>query len=523
MEALMLTLIFLPFLWGLLIFLVDRVNFTRTVFLEQILLTALVFWMLRQGEVSLVLGGWPEGIGIELASGGFGRLFLIMTVVAFMYVYSYLWHQHREDHKLFLFLGMLQGALFALYMTRDLFTMYLMIEVVTILGSILILYERDAVSVRAGLYYLIFNSVGMLIFLIGVIALYTEVGTLNLTRIHFLFGEAAAAGAVLSLRARFALACFMTTFAVKTAAFPVGGWLPVAHGYAPTFISALLSGLVVKSGLFLYINVIAPFDSSTAYAITLALGLAAAFYGVVRAMFQTDIKRMLAFHTVSQVGLMVIGLAMYRADGGLGGMVHAFNHFMFKSLLFLSAGALARMYGTRNLTRIHGVMRSNPFLGISVLTGVLAISGAPLMIGSVGKTLIKHSVADGLLIHALTLINLGTAMSFSKWIAMLFGPRDKTMKLFGGKAFAIGLMSVLVIVLYPLEILMLGLDPLYKLPSEFLTYLGYVAAAGAMYWFVLKDKPPWAVQLGRFVPDVEMAFFGMMILIGGLHWLLVLG
>ena len=531
MEALMLTLIFLPFLWGLLIFLVDRVGFTRTVFGEQVLLSALVYWLLRQGEVSLVLGGWPEGIGIELASGGFGRLFLIMTAVAFMYVYSYLWHQHQEDHKLFLFLGMLQGALYALYLTRDLFTLYLMIEVVTILASILILYERDAVSVRAGLYYLIFNSVGMLIFLIGVIALYTEVGTLNLTRIHTWFGAEAAAGVALSVRARFALACFMTTFAVKTAAFPVGGWLPVAHGYAPTFISALLSGLVVKSGLFLYINVIAPFGSSMVYGITLVLGLCAALYGVVRAMFQTDIKRMLAFHTVSQVGLMVIGLSMYLADGGLGGMVHAFNHFMFKSLLFLAAGALARMYGTRNLTRIHGVMRSNPFLGVAVLAGVLAISGAPLMIGSLGKTLIKYSVAGGfltpavvkLVTYALTLINLGTAISFSKWIAMLFGPKEKEMKLFGGKAFAIGMLSVLVVVLYPLEVIILGLDPLYKLSSEVLTYLGYVGAALVVYWFVLKDKPTWAVRLGRFVPDVEMAFFGMLVLIGGLHWLLVLG
>ena len=519
LEAIMLTLIFAPFLWGLMIFLIDRVNFTRTVFVQQILLAALVFWLLRQGEISLVLGGWPEGIGIELASAGYGRLFLIMTVVAFMYVYTYLWHQHCQDHKLFLFLGMLQGSLFALYMTRDLFTMFLMIEVVTILASILILYERDAVSVRAGLYYLIYNSVGMLVFLVGVIALYTEMGTLNLT----LISAELSTGVELTVRARFALACFMTTFAVKTAAFPVGGWLPVAHGYAPTFISAMLSGLVVKSGLFVFLFVIAPFDSETAFTITLALGIAAALYGVGRAIFQTDLKRMLAFHTVSQVGLMVIGLSMYRLDGGLGGMVHAFNHFLFKSLLFLTAGALVRMYGTRNLTKIHGVMRTSPFLGLAVLTGVLAISGAPLMIGSVGKALIKNSAGDGFLSVILTLINLGTAISFSKWIAMLFGPREAQMKLFWGKAFSIGLMILLVAVMYPVEVRMLGLDPFYKLTTETVTYFGYLAAAAAVYLGILKQKPPWVVRLGRFVPDVEMAFFGMMLLIGGLHWLLVLG
>ena len=526
MEALMLALIFVPFFWGLLIFLIDRVDFTRTVFLEQVILSAMVLWLLSRGEISVILGGWPEGIGIELASNGFGRLFLIMTTVAFAYIYSYLWHQHCKDHKLFLFLGMLQGALYALYMTRDLFTLYLMIEVVTILSSILILYERDAVSVRAGLYYLIYNSVGMLIFLVGIIALYSELGTLNLTRMHGLLGGAAplgAAGMVLSVRGRFALACFMTTFAVKTASFPVGGWLPVAHGYAPTFISAILSGLVVKSGLFLYLNVIAPFNSTTAYTITLALGIAAALYGVGRAIFQTDIKRMLAFHTVSQVGLMVMGIAMYQLDGGLGGMVHAFNHFMFKSLLFLTAGALARMYHTRDLTRIHGVMRTNPFLGVAVIIGVLAISGAPLMIGSIGKHLIKSNFEGSYIIHILTLINLGTAMSFSKWISMLFGPKEKEMKLFGGKAFAIGMLSLYVVILYPVEVWMLGTDPFYKLASETVTYLGYVVAAGAMYLLVLRNKPPWAIRMGQFAPDVEMAFFGMMILIGGLHWLLVLG
>ncbi|MDO9591994.1 MAG: hypothetical protein Q7I98_02240, partial [Erysipelotrichaceae bacterium] len=157
MEALMLTLIFLPFLWGLLIFLVDRVNFTKTIFLQQLVLSWSAYWLLKPGETSAVLGGWRQGIGIELACTDFGRLFVVMTAVAFWYIYSYLWTTHHKDHKLFLFLGMLQGALFGLYMIQDIFTMFLLIEFVTILCSILILYERDAVSVRAGLYYLIFN------------------------------------------------------------------------------------------------------------------------------------------------------------------------------------------------------------------------------------------------------------------------------------------------------------------------------------------------------------------------------
>jgi multicomponent Na+:H+ antiporter subunit D len=518
MEAMMLTLIFLPFLWGVLIFLIDKVSFTRTVFMEQVLLSVLVGWLLWQGETSVVLGGWPGGIGIEMAANGFGRLFLIMTAVAFWYVYAYLWKRHHEDHKLFLFLGMLQGALYGLYMTRDLFTMFLLIEFVTILASVLILYERDAVSVRAGLYYLIFNAVGMLIFLLGTIALYVQFGTLNLTMIGTLLPGMASSNAV-----QFALACFMTSFAVKTAAFPVGGWLPVAHGYAPTFISALLSGLVVKSGLFLYLFVIMPFDSEWIPVITLALGVTAALYGVIRAIFQTDIKRMLAFHTVSQVGLMVIGLSMYQLDGGLGGMMHAFNHFMFKSLLFLTAGSLARMYETRNLGKIKGVMRSNPFLGVSIWIGVLAISGAPWMIGSVGKTLIKSGAADGWLIVALTLINAGTAISFSKWIAMLFGPKRRDMKLYTGKKFAIGMLMLLVVVLYPVEAWILGLDPFYKLTSEISNYLGLVLMGAAVYLGVLRHKPDWAIRLGRFVPDVRQAFVGLILLFGGLQWLLVLG
>jgi multicomponent Na+:H+ antiporter subunit D len=482
-----------------------------------VILSGLTYWLLKSGEVSVVLGGWRQGIGIELNSEGFGRLFVMMTAVAFWYIYSYLWTTHHKDHKLFLFLGMLQGALFGLYMIRDIFTMFLLIEFVTILCSILILYERDAVSVRAGLYYLIFNSVGMLIFLLGVASLYVRFGTLNLA----LLGTAMA-NSVPTQGVNFALACFLTSFAVKTAAFPVGGWLPVAHGYAPTFMSALLSGLIVKSGLYLYMTVIVPFHSEAAATAALALGVCGAVYGVVRAIFQTDIKRMLAFHTISQVGLMVIGLALYQQNGSIGGLIHAFNHFFFKSLLFLIAGVLARKAGTRNIGKITGVMRSSPFLGVAVLVGVLAITGAPWMIGSVGKYLIKKSVADGFMRVILTFVNLGTAISFSKWIAMLPGSPKHDMQLDRGKTFAIGFMTVAVVLLYPVEALMLGLRPLEMLGNEVLSYLGLLSAAALFYLIILKKKPAWVVMLGRFVPDVERAMFALVLLFGGLQWYLVL-
>lgn len=517
MDVMLLGLIFVPFLWGLLIFLIDRVNFTKTIFLQQVLMTALTFVVVQSEEVSVVLGGWEKGIGIELASEGAGKLFLIMTAVAFWYVYSYLWHTHHKDHKLFLFLGMLQGALFGLYLTRDLFTLFVLIEFVTILSSILILYEREAVSVRAGLYYLVFNSAGMLIFLMGVVALYMRFGTLNLG----LLGEALARTPT-TQGELFALACFVTAFTVKIAAFPLGGWLPIAHGYAPTFVSALLSGLIVKSGLYMYMNVIMKFQSEAASNAALVLGVSTALYGVVRAIFQTDIKRMLGFHTVSQVGLMVIGLASYQLNGNSGGLIHAFNHFFFKSLLFLLAGVLAKKAGTRDLGKISGVMRSNPLIGIAILISVLAITGAPWMIGSIGKSMIKQSVADGYLKYILMAINLGTAISFSKWIAMLPGKALYQIRPDKGKYFAIGVMMLAVLLLYPVECWMMGIDPLYRINVEIISYIGMACVSAVVYLGILKKKPEWVVKLGRFVPDVERAFLVLIVFFGGIQWYFVL-
>ena len=395
----------------------------RLSLLFQLGQTALVSYLLvlvrRGGPIRQVLGGWPGGIGIPLdvdvvsgalvaLSGWFFLLLLLFNV------------RKRYMDRLFQFLlWTLQGLLVGLFLAADLFNMYVLLELSTLVISVLIMYKRSKQAIFNGMVYLTVNLASMSFMLLGIGLVYRGLGTLDLQQMAV---SVAAVGDPRSLILPFAFV--ITAIGVKAAMFLLFAWLPPAHGApsAPSIVSAILSGLQVKAGVYLFIRLQGVFgEALPTREFFLIVGILTAVSGFVLAIAQKDIKLILAYHTISQVGLIILGLNVGTDTAWWGGIYHMINHAIFKALLFLTAGIAIHVYGTRNVYQIRGLFRRMPLVALGALAGVLGITGAPYFNGSVSKYLIQSGWQMSLGEAAIHLINLGTAVSFVKFSTIFFG------------------------------------------------------------------------------------------------------
>jgi len=280
----------------------------------------------------------------------------------------------------------------------------------------------------------------MTFFLLGIGYLYKIFGNLDFTVIKSLMPEVQDPRTLI-----LPYALLVTAIGLKAAVMPLFSWLPRAHGTpsAPSIVSAILSGLYVKGGVYLFIRLQDTFsyhlDTSKAF---LVMGLLTAVIGFIFALSQTDIKLILAYHTVSQIGLIIFGLSMGSDYSYYGAIYHIVNHAIFKSTLFLTAGIIIEEYHTRDIRQIHGVFKRMPFVAIIMIFAIFGITGAPLFNGSVSKYLIqKGSAYSNTLEFAMVVINLGTIVSFVKYATMLLGPHDQRYKVRWNQKIALGLLA----------------------------------------------------------------------------------
>lgn len=369
-------------------------------------------------EVIVTRTGADQFLNMTLYCDLTTSVFLLLVTFLFfcVFVYSY---KKSWANRLYSFLfAVLEGLILLFFLSRDLFNVYVAVEVATIVGTLLITFKRESRSIYDGLIYLLVNIAAMLFFLLGVGILYRQFGVLDMSVIKAQMAGVSDASMLLPF------SLIMTGACLKCALFPFHFWLPYAHGTpgAPTAVSAILSGLYVKGGVYLMLRMQDMFSPAIgANELFLWMGIFTAIAGIVMAVCQKDVKLILAYHTVSQMGLIVAGLNMGNAYSASGAMLHIFNHAMFKTLLFLTSGVLIDMYKTRNVHNIRGLMSRSPLLGFAVIAGILGITGAPLFNGSISKYLIQ-SGGETLVIEVLLLIiNFGTALSFVKFGEMLSG------------------------------------------------------------------------------------------------------
>jgi multicomponent Na+:H+ antiporter subunit D len=399
-----------------------------------------LFWRCKQGEIVSAIGNYRGVTGIVLKADTLSSVFVALVSFLFLIVVLYSFNDNA-DRLFWFFLLIWQGLLNGIFLSRDLFHLFVLVEVVTVVVSVMIMFNRDNRSMYDGMLYLMVNSAAIQFYLLGAGYLYKLTASLDMDAV-------AAADRHLdpsSLVLPFAL--IMTMVCMKCALMPLYSWLPRAHGTpgAPTAVSAVLSGLHIKSAVYLFIRFHHVFEDIFVPEFFVGIGIITGIAGFIFALSQSDIKLILAYHTISQIGMIMIGLNLSNSYANTGGIYHMINHALFKSALFLCAGMIAQAYGTRNIYEIRGVLRRMPLVGAATVMAILGITGAPFFNGSISKYFIMAG-AGRAVSAALIFINLGTIISFIKYSSMLFGhavPAGGALKIDGFKQATVLVLGVL--------------------------------------------------------------------------------
>jgi len=335
------------------------------------------------------MGGWEPPFGINLVLDPLSTLLLIIiSVVSFLvclYSINYM-TSYTSKPKYYGLLMLMIAGMNGVVLTGDLFNMYVFLEIGAIASYALVAFGTEHEELEASFKYLVLGSVASSFILFGIALTYSATGTLNLADIASTIGSKGLNPVMI-----FASALFIGGFGLKAAMVPFHAWLPDAHPSAPAPISAMLSGLLIKAlGVYalirLFYSVIGVGGMYTN--ILIVLGILSMVVGVILAVGQWDFKRLLAYHSISQMGYVMLGVGIGSPLALLGALFHLLNHSVFKSLLFLCSGAVEHSTGTRQLKQLGGLWSKMPVTGSTCSVASLSISGVPPFNGFWSKLLI---------------------------------------------------------------------------------------------------------------------------------------
>ena len=390
-----------------------------------------------------------------------------------LYAVHFMAEAKRQPYYYAVKMLMLAGML-GLCFTGDLFNFFVFLEIMSIAAAALVAYRSDrSHPPYAGFKYLLISTVATTFFLVGIGLLYAQYGSFNMRYLHQVMRA--------STVDHIALVLMLVPLAMKCGAIPMHMWVPDTYGEAPAPVTALVmvASQICLYGLFRLAFTLfgAPLPSAAAAfgypvlaALIITLGALSMFVGVTMAIVQDDVMRLMAFHSVSQTGYMLVGigvgLAVYGSptDGAAfaeygrtamtGGIFHILNNALYKGLLFLTAGVMAARYGTRNLNRMIGLAHHDRFTTAVFIIGALAIAGIPPFNGFASKLIIYQSVFrySPLLAILAMFVSVLTLVSFVK---VFFGSflgmrRDDVVRPFtlsAGMRLAMGLMAAAIVVL----------------------------------------------------------------------------
>ena len=336
------------------------------------------------------------GMGLTFTIDGFRVIYAV--IAAFMWMMTsilsieYFAH-YRNRNRYYLFLLITLGATEAIFLSADLYTTFIFFEMMSMASYMWVAQDEKISSLRAGATYLAVAVIGGLVMLMGIFLLYYQAGTLQINELY----EACQGKNMYA-----AALCLLVGFGAKAGAFPLHIWLPKAHPVAPAPASALLSGILTKTGIFgvLVISCQILHHDEVWGTFMLLLGVVTMFLGALLAVFSIDFKRTLACSSVSQIGFILVGIGMQgllieeNALAVRGTFLHMVNHSVFKLVLFMTAGVIYMNTHKLNLNEIRGFGRKKPLLAGIYLMGALGIGGIPLFSGYISKTLLHESIVE---------------------------------------------------------------------------------------------------------------------------------
>ncbi|MBN1490619.1 MAG: NADH/ubiquinone/plastoquinone (complex I) [Phycisphaerae bacterium] len=411
-------------------------------------LALLVGAVLLAGSIALLgsepavywIGGWPgadrPSVGLSLVCDGLTQMLLVtVNAIAFCaLLYSWSYIQRYTGRALYycLFLLMLAG-MNAVVLAGDLFNVFVFMEVAVICSYALVAFGVERAELEAAFKYVVLGSVSSLFVLLGIALIYNLTGQLNMALVAERLG---ALGTERGPAVWLAAGCFIMGFGLKAAMVPFHAWLPDAHPSAPAPISAMLSGVVIKAvGVYVVCRILFNVfglntPAGALYAnVLIVLGTLSMVIGVFLAIGQWDFKRLLAYHSISQMGYVFlavgVGAAVLATDGPrpiaalaiFGGLFHLVNHATFKSLLFLCSGSAEYAAGTRDLHELGGLKYTMPTTAGCCRVAALSIAGVPPFNGFWSKLIIVVATAMAgywILAALAAFVSFMTLLSFLK-------------------------------------------------------------------------------------------------------------
>lgn len=347
----------------------------------------IAYWM--GGRVPA--GGYAIGIALEVDALSLFFALLVSVAVFVSGVYSIQYMRHddneREYYTLFLMLG---GGVMGLVLSGDLFNMFIMVEILTFAAVALTAFRNTARgALEAAFKYLVVGSIGSTCILVGTAMLYAQAHTLNLAQL------AQVIPGNLNTATKVAFALLFVGFGTKAFIVPFHPLAADAHGAAPASISVMISGVLTKSGIYGIIRLtyflFQTMNLGTMQFLLVFIGSLSMFICVTMALAQHDFKRLLAFHSISQIGYVLTAVGLCTALGVSAGLYHAMNHTLFKGLLFLAAGAVLHETGTTDLGKLGGLSKKMPYTTVLFLIGAFSISGIPPFNGFASKWMIYQA------------------------------------------------------------------------------------------------------------------------------------
>jgi formate hydrogenlyase subunit 3/multisubunit Na+/H+ antiporter MnhD subunit len=452
-KALPLVIIFLPMLGGPIEAILGKKNemlrdtlVVNSTFLTFILVL-LMYPQVSQGSMSISIPG-VLGMGLHFKVDILSYIMAVTSGVLWLFVTIYA-HDYMDIEKhrdrFYLWMSITFGGILGTVMAADLFTMFLFFEIMTFSSYVLVAHNQSKESILAGNSYIFIGVVGGLSLLLGMILLYVNTGTLEFAPLASQIAQMGNVKYLMTL-------LFVVGFGIKAGMLPLHIWLPKAHPVAPTPASALLSGILIKVGAYgilrLTTSIFMPsmseisgfndplwsLSNNLGFMITW-IGIITMAVGVFLALQQSNMKKMLAYHSISQMGYIIMGIGVEAYLGYKGGMgyagsiYHIVNHAIFKSLLFMVVGVVYIRTRELDMYKLGGLWKKLPFTAMVCLIAAFGITGVPGFNGFVSKSLLHHSIIEAF--HyghpsfriaeiIFMIVSAGTVTSFIKLFKLVF-------------------------------------------------------------------------------------------------------
>lgn len=407
----------------------QRVVSTTTLVAVVVIAALLVVQADRSGPQTIWIGAWPDALGISLVADRLSSLLLLVSAVVSLAVLVFSIGQGMTDddrdtpltiyHPTYL---VLVAGVSNAFLAGDLFNLFVSFEILLFASYVLLTLGGTLARIRAGTIYVVVNMLSSSLFLVALAAVYAATGTLNLaqlsTRISVLPGSVALVIQLLLL----------TVFAIKAAVFPLSFWLPDSYPTAPAPVTAVFAGLLTKVGVYAIIRTqTVLFPDSPLSDLLLWAALLTLVVGILGAVAQSDIKRMLSFTLVSHIGYMLFGVGLATQAGYAGAIFYVVHHITIQSALFLVLGLVEYRAGSTSLIRLGGLARLFPLLGVLFFIPAMNLAGIPPMSGFLGKVGLAEAglqvgtplayalVAASMVTSLLTLYALAKAWNLAFW------------------------------------------------------------------------------------------------------------